>query len=111
QPAVSLAAKGTHSKKYFKSGILLWRSSLYLGEWCSKTVRTAIYIYWRNTHMATLTAGKWTLDPAHSEAMFAVRDAGISRVRVTFDDFSGIAAFTEDLTGSEGQAKVGNASV
>src|SRR5699024_7553899 len=61
--------------------------------------------------MATLTAGKWTLDPAHSEAMFTVRHAGISRVRGTFYDFAGNATFTEVLNGSVVQANVDTASV
>jgi len=61
--------------------------------------------------MTTITAGKWTLDPTHSEAMFTVRHAGISRVRGTFDDFSGNATFTDDLNGSMVQANVDTASV
>lgn len=61
--------------------------------------------------MATVTAGTWTLDPTHSEAMFTVRHAGISRVRGTFDDFSGTATFTEGLNGSTVQAQVNTASI
>src|SRR5699024_4249995 len=60
--------------------------------------------------MATLTPGKWTLDTSHSEAMFSVRHAGISRVRGNFEDFSGNAEFTENLDGSVIQAEVMAAS-
>ena len=61
--------------------------------------------------MTTLTTGKWTLDTSHSEAMFSVRHAGISRVRGNFEDFSGSAEFTEKLDGSVIQAEVMAASV
>ena len=61
--------------------------------------------------MTTLTPGKWTLDASHSEAMFSVRHAGISRVRGTFEDFSGSATLTENLTGSVINAEVQAASV
>lgn len=61
--------------------------------------------------MATLTPGKWTLDASHSEAMFSVRHAGISRVRGTFEEFSGNATLTEDVNGSVIQAEVQAASV
>src|SRR5699024_7608934 len=71
----------------------------------------AIYIYWRNTHMATLTAGICTRNLTYSEELFTVRHAGISRVRGIFDDFSGNATFTEDLNGSVVQANVDTASV
>ena len=61
--------------------------------------------------MATLTPGKWTLDASHSEAMFSVRHAGISRVRGTFEEFDGSAEFTENLTGSVINAQVQAGSV
>lgn len=61
--------------------------------------------------MANITAGKWTLDDSHSEAMFSVRHAGISRVRGTFEDFSGSATLTEGLNGSVIEAIVKAASV
>lgn len=61
--------------------------------------------------MATLTAGKWTMDPSHSEAMFSVRHAGISRVRGTFEEFTGSATFTEDVNGSVIEADVQAASI
>lgn len=56
--------------------------------------------------MANISAGKWTLDASHSEAMFSVRHAGISRVRGTFEEFSGTATFTDDLNGSVVEATV-----
>ena len=61
--------------------------------------------------MATLTAGKWTMDPSHSEAMFSVRHAGISRVRGTLEEFTGSATFTEDVNGSVIEADVQAASI
>lgn len=51
-----------------------------------------------------ITPGQWTLDPAHSEASFSVRHAGISKVRGTFEDFSGSATFTEDFYNSQIEA-------
>src|SRR5699024_3241008 len=56
--------------------------------------------------MANVTPGKWTLDTSHSEAMFSVRHAGISRVRGNFEEFSGTATCTEDLNGSVVEANV-----
>lgn len=61
--------------------------------------------------MATLTPGKWTMDAAHSEAMFSVRHVGVSRVRGTFEEFSGNATFTEDVNGSVIEANVQAGSV
>src|SRR5699024_7664379 len=54
---------------------------------------------------------KWTMDPSHSEAMFSVRHAGISRVRGTFEEFTGSATFTEDVNGSVIEADVQAASI
>lgn len=53
---------------------------------------------------ALITAGNWNLDPTHSEVNFSVRHAGISRVRGTFEDVSGVAVFTDDLIGSTVEA-------
>ena len=44
-----------------------------------------------------LTAGTWTLDPAHTSASFTVRHAGISKARGQFGDVEGT------LTVGEGQ--------
>lgn len=61
--------------------------------------------------MTLITAGTWTLDPSHSEANFTVRHAGISKVRGSFEDFSGNAVFTENLENSVVNAEVNAASV
>lgn len=61
--------------------------------------------------MTILTPGTWTLDPGHSEAHFSVRHAGISRVRGTFENFTGTARFTDNLHGSVIEAEVQVASV
>ena len=36
----------------------------------------------------TLPAGTWALDPVHSKASFAVKHAGLSTFRGSFDDVS-----------------------
>lgn len=61
--------------------------------------------------MTAITAGNWTLDPSHSEATFSVRHAGISRVRGTFETFTGRATFTENIEGSVVEAEVQASSV
>lgn len=61
--------------------------------------------------MTLITAGNWTLDPSHSEANFTVRHAGISKVRGSFEDFTGNAVFTDNLENSVINAEVKAASV
>lgn len=47
-----------------------------------------------------LTTGTWTIDPAHTEASFTVRHAGISKVRGTVAVTGGTIEVSEDLTSS-----------
>jgi len=41
------------------------------------------------SHFSTLPAGRWTIDPAHSEVGFTVRHLGLSKVRGQFRTFTG----------------------
>jgi polyisoprenoid-binding protein YceI len=53
------------------------------------------------TQLSGLVPGTWTFDPAHSEAGFNVRHAGISRVHGTFDEVDAqlrVAEAVEDST-------------
>jgi polyisoprenoid-binding protein YceI len=47
-----------------------------------------------------LTAGTWALDPVHSSVNFSVRHLVVSKVRGTFDNFSGSIVVAEDGTPS-----------
>ena len=63
------------------------------------------------TEAPTLTAGTWTVDPAHSEIGFAVRHLGLSKVRGRFTTFSGTVTVAEDLASAAVAAEVDLASV
>ncbi|WP_132993112.1 YceI family protein [Gordonia zhaorongruii] len=47
-----------------------------------------------------LTAGTWTIDPVHSTVGFAVRHLMVSKVRGSFDTFTGAIEIAEDGTPS-----------
>lgn len=47
-----------------------------------------------------LTAGTWALDPVHSNVGFTVRHLMVSKVRGSFQDFSGAITVAEDGTAS-----------
>ncbi|WP_024795343.1 YceI family protein [Tomitella biformata] len=47
-----------------------------------------------------LVAGTWNIDPTHSTVGFAVRHLVVSKVRGTFDDFTGQITIAEDGTPS-----------
>lgn len=47
-----------------------------------------------------LVAGTWNIDPAHSTVGFSVRHLVVSKVRGTFDDFTGAITIAEDGTPS-----------
>ncbi len=49
---------------------------------------------------AGLTAGTWAIDPVHSSVGFTVRHLMVSKVRGTFENFSGEIAVAEDGTPS-----------
>ncbi|MFD4295260.1 YceI family protein [Rhodococcus sp. NPDC058505] len=48
--------------------------------------------------LPTLTAGTWAIDPAHSTVGFSVRHLMVSKVRGTFNDFTGAITVAEDGT-------------
>lgn len=56
--------------------------------------------------MATLTAGTWNFDPAHSEVGFTVRHAGISKVRGSFNQVEAQLNIAENLADSKVTASV-----
>lgn len=58
-----------------------------------------------------LSAGTWTIEPAHSEVGFSVRHLGLSKVRGRFNSFSGTIAIAGDLTTSSVEATVDLTSV
>lgn len=47
-----------------------------------------------------LSAGTWTIDPVHSSIDFSVRHLMVSKVRGTFEKFSGAIVVAEDGTSS-----------
>jgi len=49
---------------------------------------------------AKISAGTWTIDPVHSSVGFSVRHLMVSKVRGTFDTFSGAVVVAEDGTPS-----------
>lgn len=57
-----------------------------------------------------LTAGTYTIDPAHSEVTFSIRHL-MSKVRGSFTDFSGELSVAEDLSVSTAAATIRLASV
>lgn len=52
------------------------------------------------TVTAPIAAGTWTIDPAHSTVGFSVKHLMVSKVRGTFDTFSGTITVAEDGTPS-----------
>ena len=48
--------------------------------------------------LPTLTAGTWVIDTVHSTVGFSVRHLMVSKVRGTFDEFSGTITVAEDGT-------------
>jgi polyisoprenoid-binding protein YceI len=59
-----------------------------------------------DTHMTAatgttqLSAGTWAIDPVHSSIAFAVRHLMVSKVRGTFDNFSGAIVVADDGSAS-----------
>lgn len=56
-------------------------------------------------------AGKWALDPTHSEVTFSVKHLAISKVRGTFERFTATIVTDEDPTKSTVEASIEIASV
>lgn len=59
----------------------------------------------------TLTAGTWTIEPAHSSVGFTVRHLGLSKVRGQFNSFEGTVTIAEDKTASAVTATVEMSSI
>ena len=57
-----------------------------------------------------LTAGRWTLDPAHTEIAFTVRHL-MSKVRGRFTQFEGSVVVADDLRSSSAEATIDLSSV
>jgi polyisoprenoid-binding protein YceI len=60
--------------------------------------------------IADLTAGRYEIDPAHSEVTFSIRHL-VSKVRGSFTEFSGELTVAEDLSLSTASADIQLASV
>lgn len=60
--------------------------------------------------MPDLVAGRWTIDPAHSEVTFAVRHL-MTTVRGSFTEFTGEILVREDPLASTAAAEIAMASV
>lgn len=58
-----------------------------------------------------ITAGEWTLDPAHSVVSFRVRHLGISTVRGRFGEVEATLTIGDDLSGTTLNASVDMSSV
>jgi len=56
-------------------------------------------------------AGKWTIDPVHSEVGFSVRHMMVSKVRGRFTEFSGDIVTGENPTDSSVTAEISLASI
>jgi polyisoprenoid-binding protein YceI len=52
------------------------------------------------TGTTQLSAGTWAIDPVHSSIAFAVRHLMVSKVRGTFDNFSGAIVVADDGSAS-----------
>lgn len=63
------------------------------------------------TSTATLGAGTWTIEPAHSSVGFAVRHLGLTKVRGQFNQFSGFIAIAGDRLASAVEAVIELSSV
>lgn len=58
-----------------------------------------------------LTAGTWTIDPAHSEVGFVARHAMVTKVRGYFRDFSGAIEVAEEFESSSATATILTGSI
>ena len=53
-----------------------------------------------------IPAGTWTIDPSHSEVGFSVRHLMVSKVKGTFESFTGTLTIGENPLDSPGVADV-----
>ncbi len=58
-----------------------------------------------------LTAGRWTIDPHHTDVGFTVRHLGLSKVRGRFGDVSGSVEIGDDLDATRVEAVIVLSSV
>jgi len=63
------------------------------------------------TTKVEIPAGTWTIDPSHSEVGFQVRHLMVSKVKGTFDVFSGTITIGEDPLDSSVTAEVDLSSI
>ncbi len=63
------------------------------------------------TAPAGLTTGTWNIDPSHSSVGFIARHLMISKVRGTFDSFSGTIDVADDLGASSVNVSIDLASI
>lgn len=59
----------------------------------------------------SLTAGDWTIEPAHSSVGFTVRHLGLSKVRGQFNSFNGTLSIADEQTASAVTATVEMSSI
>lgn len=60
---------------------------------------------------ATLSAGIWAIEPAHSEVSFSVRHLGLSKVNGRFNSFAGSITIADDLNTAAVEATIELSSV
>lgn len=63
------------------------------------------------TAIEGLTAGKYTIDPTHTEISFSVRHLAISKVRGNFQKFAGTVEIADQLEDSTASATIDVASI
>jgi polyisoprenoid-binding protein YceI len=63
------------------------------------------------TNHLPLSAGRWTIDPAHTDVGFSVRHLGLAKVRGRFADVSGTVEIADDVSATRVQAQIPLASV
>lgn len=61
--------------------------------------------------LPSLSAGTWTIDPAHSEVGFSVRHLMVSKVRGSFKKFSGTLVVPDDASKASVEVSVDMSSV
>ena len=63
------------------------------------------------TELVRTLEGTWDVDPSHSEVAFVIRHLMVSKVRGTFNDFSGSFVVGDSLATSSVQADIAVASI
>jgi polyisoprenoid-binding protein YceI len=60
---------------------------------------------------ATLTPGRWAIEPSHSDVAFSVRHLGLSKVNGRFNTFTGFVTISDDLSTAAVEATIDLSSV